>query len=145
MRTINIFLVLMLIAVSTASFSTAKKPSKLLVGTWNVESVDLSEMMSALPEDQREMYQVMKPMMEDLFKSMVMTFKKDGTMNTKITFMDEESSDDGTWALSADGKTITSTANGNSNEIKIIEMSKFTMKISLEAEGMKIGLDLKKK
>lgn len=135
----------MLIAVSTASFSTTKKPSKLLVGTWNVESVDLSEMMSALPEDQREMYQVMKPMMEDLFKSMVMTFKKDGTMNTKITFMDEESSDDGTWALSTDGKTITSTANGNSNEIKIIEMSKLTMKISLEAEGMKIGLDLKKK
>jgi hypothetical protein len=144
MRTINIFLALLLIVATTSSFSAGKKPSKLIIGTWGVESVDMSEMLNGVPEEEKAMYEAFLPMMDEAFKTMLLTFRADGTMSTKANMMGTESSDEGTWVLSKDGKTLTTTSNGKTDNIVIEKLTKSVMLLVLDADGMKVKLLMKK-
>jgi hypothetical protein len=145
MRTINIFLALLLVVATTSSFSTGKKPRKLILGTWGVESVDMSEMMSGLSDEEKAMYESFMPMMEEAFKSMEMTFNTDGTMTTKASMMGQESVDEGTWKLSDDGKTLTTYNGGGSENVAVEKLTKSTLLLALDADGMKLKLLMKKK
>jgi hypothetical protein len=75
---------------------------------------------------------------------MLLTFRADGTMSTKANMMGTESSDEGTWVLSKDGKTLTTTSNGKTDNIVIEKLTKSVMLLVLDADGMKVKLLMKK-
>lgn len=116
-----------------------------LVGTWGVDSVDMSEMLAGLSEEERAMYESFMPMMEEAFKTMEMTFNADGTMTTKASMMGQESNDEGTWTLSDDGKTLTTTTGGKEENIAVEKLTSSELTLAMDADGMKMKLMMKKK
>lgn len=105
----------------------------------------MSEMLNGVPEEEKAMYEAFLPMMDEAFKTMLLTFRADGTMTTKASVMGTESNDEGTWIMSKDGKTLTTTSNGKSDNLIIEKLTKSAMLLVLDADGMKVKLLMKKK
>jgi len=141
MKIFNLFMV----GALALTIVACKSGKDNLVGTWGVESVDMSEMLAGLNEEEKAMYESFLPMMEEAFKSMEMTFTKDGKMTTKAAMMGQESNDEGTWKLSDDGKKLTTTTNGKTEDITIEKLTASEMVLIMEADGMKIKMNMKKK
>ena len=141
MKLFNVFMV----GVLALTMVACKSGKDNLVGTWGVESVDMSEMLAGLTEEEKAMYESFMPMMEEAFKKMEMTFKADGTMTTKANMMGQESSDEGTWTLSDDGKTLTTTTGGKEEKIAVEKLTSSELTLAMDAEGMKMKLIMKKK
>ena len=141
MKLFNVFMV----GVLALTMVACKSGKDNLVGTWGVESVDMSEMLAGLTEEEKAMYESFMPMMEEALKTMEMTFKADGTMTTKANMMGQESSDEGTWTLSDDGKTLTTTTGGKEEKIAVEKLTSSELTLAMDAEGMKMKLIMKKK
>jgi hypothetical protein len=120
------------------------KTEKRLVGTWQCTNVDFSEMLAGMNDDDKAMYQAFLPMMEEIFLSFKMTFKNDYVLSTEVASGADVSVEEGTWALSADGKTMTTTTNGSSSDISIQSLTSKEMILLLESEGMKMKMTMTK-
>lgn len=141
MKLFNVFMV----GVLALALVACKGGKDNLVGTWGVDSVDMSEMLAGLSEEERAMYESFMPMMEEAFKTMEMTFNADGTMTTKANMMGQESNDEGTWKLSDDGKTLTTTTGGKSEDIAVETLTASELVLAMDADGMKMKMNMKKK
>jgi DNA replication initiation complex subunit (GINS family) len=143
MKLFNLFMVGALALTMLACKSSGKDA---LVGTWGVESVDMSAMLAGMSEEEKKMYESFLPMMEEAMKSMVMTFKADGKMETKASMMGQENTDKGTWKLSEDGKTLTTETGGKKEDIKIesLDDSKMVLVMNLDGSSMKMTMKKKK-
>lgn len=134
-KLVNLFFV-SVIALAVTACSSDKKSD--LIGSWKVDSVDFSEMLKNMNEEELEMYEAFLPMMEESMKSMTLTLEEDGTMNVKSNAMGQESEENGKWSISDDGKKLTTTSQSGEETVMIInELSANSMEVSLEsAEGM---------
>lgn len=142
MKLLNLFLV----GVLTLTLIACKGGGKdAIVGTWGVEDIDMSDMLSGLSEEEKGMYEAFLPMMEEAMKSMEMTFNADGTMETKASMMGQENVDSGTWSLSEDGKTLTTDTDGNKEDIKVESLDGSKMVLAMENEGSVMKMTMKKK
>jgi uncharacterized lipoprotein NlpE involved in copper resistance len=141
MKLFNLFMV----GALALTMFACKSAKDNLVGTWGVDSVDMSEMLEGLSEEEKAMYESFLPMMEEAFKSMEMTFNADGTMTTKAEMMGQASNDEGTWKLSDDGKTLTTKTGDKSEDITVEKLTSSELVLAMDADGMKMKLNMKKK
>jgi hypothetical protein len=142
MKLFNLFMVG---AVTLMMFSCGGSGKDALVGTWGVESVDMSDMLKGMSEEEKAMYESFLPMMEEAMKSMEMTFNADGTMAMKSAMMGQETNEKGKWKLSEDEKTLSTDTNGKKEDITIESLSGSNMVLVMESEGSKIKMNMKKK
>ena len=83
------------------------------------------------------MYDAFLPMMEEAILSLQMTFNADGSYTSEMTMFEELSKNEGTWQLSADGKTLKTTVK-ESDEVMMVEsISSKEMVLMVESGGMK--------
>lgn len=123
-----------------------KRSKKLIVGTWNLDEVDLSTMLEGLPDDEKEMYEAFFPMMEEALLSMKMTFAKDGKYTLTASMMGEDQMELGTWSLSEDGKTLTTkSSDGQENKMTVKELSAKKMVVNSDLDGLSIKMIFVKK
>lgn len=120
------------------------KTEKRLVGSWQCTEVDFSEMLQGMNDDEKAMYQAFLPTMEEIFLTFKMTFKSDLVLLTEVASGADVSVEEGTWALSADGKTLTTSTNGSSSDISIESLTSKKMNLLLESEGMKMKMTMTK-
>lgn len=120
------------------------KTEKRLVGSWQCTGVDFSEMLQGMNDDEKAMYQAFLPTMEEIFLTFKMTFKSDFVLLTEVASGADVSVEEGTWALSADGKTLTTSTNGSSSDISIESLTSKKMNLLLESEGMKMKMTMTK-
>lgn len=125
-------------AVALVMFACNSDKKSDLVGVWNVDSVDFSEMLKGLDEEELEMYEAFLPMMEESMKSMTLTLAEDGIMTVQSNAMGQEMKEQGTWSLSDDGKELTTTSDSGEDTVMLIqEVTSSSMKVNLEsAEGL---------
>jgi hypothetical protein len=115
-----------------------------LIGTWRVVEVDLSEMLVNLSDEEREIYELFKPLFEETFLSLSLTFEADGkfTSRSNTEYSSQESV--GAWDLSDDGRVITTFTKDNTGTMAIEKLSETEMRLILDANGMIIRLILEK-
>jgi hypothetical protein len=106
MKLKNLFLCLF---VAVMAISCQKSPKELLTKTWSLDSVDFSEAMKEIPAESRDMMKkTMDEQMAKMKGKITFEFKEDGkAIATAPTFTGETKSEEGTWAISEDGKKVT--------------------------------------
>lgn len=90
-------------------------------------------MLQGMNDDEKAMYQAFLPTMEEIFLTFKMTFKSDFVLLTEVASGADVSVEEGTWALSADGKTLTTSTNGSSSDISIESLTSKKMNLLLES------------
>ena len=96
------------------------KTEKKVVGVWKSTKVDFTDMLTGISDEERAMYDAFLPMMEEAILSLQMTFNADGSYTSEMTMFEELSKNEGTWQLSADGKTLKTTVK-ESDEVMMVE------------------------
>ena len=132
-------------ALSVVVIACSSSPKDKLIGKWQVTAVDASEMLKTIPEEQKAFVEKMIPQFEEMMKTIVMTFEKDGKMNTKANMMGKTSDENGTYTLSEDGKELSIKTKGDAQKMKIESMTDKEMKIEADMDGAKIKMTLVKK
>lgn len=137
---------LLLIGTLTIALLACKGGGKeALIGTWGVDEIDMSGMVEGMTEDEKARFELAKPMMEQAMKSMEMIFNADGSMETRISYMGQQNSDTGKWSLSEDGKALTTTMGGATEEIKLENLNNKTMVMVMESQGASMKMNMSKK
>lgn len=140
------FLLVALLATSFTAFGQNKKVSKRLMGTWQVESVDLSQLLEGIAEEEKAMAALFMPMMEDGLKTLVWQFKSKGEFESSMEFFDEKIEEKKTWSVSADGKNIIMVSGEERAEYIIQSLSKTKMVVSVKTDdGTTIKMTMVKK
>lgn len=133
-----LFLSLLVFFVACGS----KDPKKLIVKKWKIDTEELKKTMKAEIEkmkkekpEEAKMAEGMLEMGMNLFSSMTMEFKADGTFETIAMGQTQK----GKWEISSDGKTLSTTEEGK--EKKSINLKEITTsKMVIEnPEGAKAG------
>ena len=137
-----VFLTLSSCAVSKNNAVSTKN----IVGTWCIEEVDMSALLSGIPEEERAMAEAFLPMMEEAMKSMEMTFEKAGKFTMKASIMGQDQKELGTWSLSDDGKVLTTkTKVGAGNKMNIASLSGNKMVVNSDMDGQTVKMTFVKK
>ena len=136
-----ILILLLLIASATPKLT---KHEKKLVGTWKVDSVDMSEMMNNLSEEDKVLYESFAPMLEEGFKTMVITYHADGSASARGTMMGETTESQGTWVLSKDGKLLTTNFGEAPEKMSIEKLTKSELVIMHHDETLRVRIFMKR-
>lgn len=141
MKLLNLF---MLTTLTLALFSFKSIEKNKIIGTWTVVDIDMSDMLIGISEEERELYEAFLPMFKEAFSSMVFTFNADGTMETSASMLGEETSSQGSWRLSDDGKTLITKNEEKQEEILIESLSDSEMVLNFIYDDVNIKLKMKK-
>jgi Lipocalin-like domain len=113
-----------------------KEPKDIIQKTWTLDAIDTTEMEKKLPPEQIEMFKKMfGEVMSKLKGKATQDFKAEGKYQSYTMGPDNEwKTVDGTWALSADNKTLTLTSDNKPEVYTIKEIT--NEKLWLEAQGL---------
>lgn len=127
---------LVILFVGTLASCGGGDAKKDIVGTWKLDKMDLGE---EIPAEQKAMFDAM---MVEMKKNFVMTFKDDGTMETKKDA--EGEAETGKYSISEDGKTLSTDSNGKKESITIVSISSSKMVLEVAEGGKKMKMTLVK-
>ena len=130
MKLTKLFTAVVLVAGITMVSCKNKSPKELIVNKWKVTSISGTQ-ATAMPDSVKT----------QIYSSAVMEFTKDG----KFMTTGFGSSKGGTYSVSDDGKTLTSTDDGSSTPdiLSILEISKDKMIIEDKKGEMKVTFSAK--
>lgn len=144
----KLFYFVMAIAVAVV-VSCSGGPGKQIIGTWKCDNVEITnldevinQMLAQVPDSLKE---TQKKAMEDgmkqqqeAMKALTMTFKDDKTFETAM----EGKTDKGTWAISEDGKTLTTKQGepGKEDKLTIDELVAAKLVVSGDMGGTKMKM-----
>jgi len=135
MKKLASYLLVVLFVGMLASCGGSGDAKKDIVGTWKLESMDLGQ---EIPAEQKAMFDAM---METMKKDFVMTFKDDGTYETK---KDADGTPE-TGKYKVDGKTlITTKDSGKEDKITIVSISSSKMVLEIPDGDKKMKMTLVK-
>lgn len=120
------------------------KTEKKMVGVWKSTKVDFTDMLTGLSEEEKAMYDAFLPMIEEAIMSMKMTFNADGSYASEMTMFEETTKNEGTWQLSADGKTLKTIVNGSEEVMLVESLSSKEIVLMVEGDGMKWKITMAK-
>ena len=133
----KLFSPVLLLFLALPLMQQINKTEKKVVGVWKSTKVDFTDMLTGISDEERAMYDAFLPMMEEAILSLQMTFNADGSYTSEMTMFEELSKNEGTWQLSADGKTLKTTVK-ESDEVMMVEsISSKEMVLMVEGGGMK--------
>jgi hypothetical protein len=133
----KLFSPVLLLFLALPLMQQLNKTEKKVVGVWKSTKVDFTDMLTGISDEERAMYDAFLPMMEEAILSLQMTFNADGSYTSEMTMFEELSKNEGTWQLSADGKTLKTTVK-ESDEVMMVEsISSKEMVLMVEGGGMK--------
>jgi eukaryotic-like serine/threonine-protein kinase len=118
--------------------------NQFIMGTWEVEEVDMPEMLAGYSDEEKAMFEHLATF-EEAFKTMKMTFKEDGTMSTEVEMMGQKNTENGTWKLTGNGKILSTETAGQTDNMTIEKLSSSKMTLVMDGDGMKMKLMMKKK
>ena len=133
----KLFSPVLLLFLALPLMQQLNKTEKKVVGVWKSTKVDFTDMLTGISDEEKAMYDAFLPMMEEAILSLQMTFNADGSYTSEMTMFEELSKNEGTWQLSADGKTLKTTVK-ESDEVMMVEsISSKEMVLMVEGGGMK--------
>ena len=133
----KLFSPVLLLFLALPLMQQLNKTEKKVVGVWKSTKVDFTDMLTGISDEERAMYDAFLPMMEEAILSLQMTFNAYGSYTSEMTMFEELSKNEGTWQLSADGKTLKTTVK-ESDEVMMGEsISSKEMVLMVEGGGMK--------
>ena len=151
MKKLFYFVVAIAVAVVV---SCSGGPGKNIVGTWKCDNVEVSnldevinQMLAQVPDSMKEaqkaaMESGMKESFDKMKGALTMTFKDDKTFESAM----EGKTDKGTWAISEDGKTLTTTQGepGKEDKLNIDELTANKLVVSGDMGGTKMKMSFVK-
>jgi hypothetical protein len=142
MKVLNL---LLLVTIAVSLLACKEGGREALIGTWGVDDIDISGMVEGMTQEEKERFELAKPMMEQAMKSMEMVFNADGSLETRISYLGQQNSDTGKWSLSEDGKVLTTTMGGATEDIKLENLNNKTMVMVMESQGGSMKMNMYKK
>jgi len=133
----KLFSPVLLLFLALPLMQQLNKTEKKVVGVWKSTKVDFTDMLTGISDEERAMYDAFLPMMEEAILSLQMTFNADGSYTSEMTMFEELSKNEGTWQLSADGKTLKTTVKESDEVMTVESISSKEMVLMVEGEGMK--------
>jgi 3,4-dihydroxy-2-butanone 4-phosphate synthase len=133
----KLFSPVLLLFLALPLMQQLNKTEKKVVGVWKSTKVDFTDMLIGISDEERAMYDAFLPMMEEAILSLQMTFNADGSYTSEMTMFEELSKNEGTWQLSADGKTLKTTVKESDEVMTVESISSKEMVLMVEGEGMK--------
>lgn len=126
MKNLGILITAMLIVFFISS--CAKKPSELIVGEWKIADIKTSEEIAPDIKEERD------KAIEDMKASSLFVIKADSTFENTIS----ESTENGKWSLSDDGKKLTLTYESGKSEVSNVEeLTETKLTTSIDFNGTK--------
>lgn len=147
MKKLFYFVVAIAVAVIV---SCSGGPGKQIVGTWKCDGVEVTNMeevinqyLAQVPDSLKEaqkkaMEEGMKQNFDKMKGALSMTFKDDKTFESAM----EGKTDKGTWAISEDGKTLTTKQGepGKEDKLNIDELTANKLVVSGDMGGSKMKM-----
>jgi hypothetical protein len=116
----------------------------LLAGTWRVTDLDFLDYLESLPEDERATFFAHKDMFEAYIKTTVYTFNKDGSFSTSQILFGVEDFSEGTWTLSDDGFTLTTSTVHRKTDMFIVQISDSVLMMNVIVDGHTVSFSCAK-
>jgi hypothetical protein len=103
-------------------FSCGSKSShELILGTWQMEDMDMSMFENQLSESEKEVFN--SPLLTESIKAITMEFRANGVYIVKTSIMDQYAIDSANWFFSEDNTAITIGVGSQMKNVKIIEVT----------------------
>lgn len=141
MRHYNLFWIFIPMFSFFVNVSESAKHDELILGEWYVETVDLSQAIAAIPEDEQESLMPTFKEIGDGLLTMKWVFKPNG----EFTEVFRETSEEGTWHLTPDKIGISIIIDEDIQDYSIVTIDKNRLVVSADLVIGTIFIHFKKK